>query len=128
MAAPDLGCATTPRQRWLAVLAKAPLARLEAAWDALADKPRYRMLRQAETGLVMVRGRIGGTGQPFNLGEMTMTRAAVQLIDPSGAIGPTGFGHVAGRSARHAELVALFDALLQDAAAHERIAATVVAP
>ena len=56
------------------------------------------------------------------------TRAASAVIDPSGAIGPTGFGHVAGRSARHAELVALFDALLQDAAAHERIAATVVAP
>jgi alpha-D-ribose 1-methylphosphonate 5-triphosphate synthase subunit PhnG len=128
MVASDPGCETTSRQRWLAVLAKAPLARLEAAWNALADKPRYRMLRQAETGLVMLRGRIGGTGQPFNFGEMTMTRAAVQLIDPSGAIGPTGFGHVAGRSARQAELVALFDALLQDATEYDRIAATVVAP
>src|SRR5215471_18741197 len=100
MVVSDPGCETTPRQRWLAVLAKAPLPRLEAAWDALADKPRYRMLRPAETGLVMVRGRIGGTGQPFNFGEMTMTRAAIQLVDDAGDPRQTGFGHVAGRSAR----------------------------
>jgi alpha-D-ribose 1-methylphosphonate 5-triphosphate synthase subunit PhnG len=110
------------------VLAKAPSAQLEAAWNALADKPAHRALRRAETGLVMVRGRIGGTGQPFNFGEMTMTRAAVQLLDSAGAVSHTGFGHVAGRSARRAELVALFDALLQDPARHDALAATVIAP
>ena len=119
---------TAVRQRWLAVLAKAPSAQLEAAWNALADKPAHRALRRAETGLVMVRGRIGGTGQPFNFGEMTMTRAAVQLLDSAGAVSHTGFGHVAGRSARRAELVALFDALLQDPARHDALAATVIAP
>ena len=119
---------TAVRQRWLAVLAKAPSAQLEAAWNALTDKPAHRALRRAETGLVMVRGRIGGTGQPFNFGEMTMTRAAVQLIDSAGAVSHTGFGHVAGRSARRAELVALFDALLQDPARHDALAATVIAP
>jgi alpha-D-ribose 1-methylphosphonate 5-triphosphate synthase subunit PhnG len=116
------------RRRWLAVLAKAQVGELEAAWDALADKPRYRVLRRAETGLVMLRGRIGGTGQPFNFGEMTMTRAAVQLLDDADDAIRTGFGHVAGRSARHAELVALFDALLQDPARHDVLAATLVAP
>lgn len=58
---------SSARQQWLAVLAKAPLADLEAAWDALADKPAYRVLRRSETGLVMVRGRIGGTGDPLQL-------------------------------------------------------------
>jgi alpha-D-ribose 1-methylphosphonate 5-triphosphate synthase subunit PhnG len=116
------------RQRWLAVLAKTPLARLEAAWDAIADKPAYRLLRRGETGLVMVRGRIGGTGQPFNVGEMTMTRAAVQLETESGEVTQTGFGHVAGRSARQAELVALFDALLQDPARHDTVAEQIVGP
>jgi alpha-D-ribose 1-methylphosphonate 5-triphosphate synthase subunit PhnG len=105
---------TLTRRRWLAVLAKARVGDLEAAWASLADKPRYRVLRRAETGLVMMRGRIGGTGQPFNFGEMTMTRAAVQLLDDANDASRTGFGHVAGRSARHAELVTLFDALLQD--------------
>jgi alpha-D-ribose 1-methylphosphonate 5-triphosphate synthase subunit PhnG len=118
----------TARQRWLAVLAKTPLARLEAAWDALADKPAHRLLRRGETGLVMVRGRIGGTGAPFNLGEMTMTRAAVQLLGVSGEVTHTGFGHVAGRSARRAELIALFDAMLQDPARHDTIAEVVVEP
>ena len=119
---------TGARQRWLAVLAKAPVAVLEAAWDALDDKPAHRVLRRGETGLVMLRGRIGGAGRPFNFGEMTMTRAAVQLLDASGAVSQTGFGHVAGRSARHAELVALFDAMLQDPERHDAIAERVIEP
>jgi len=115
------------RQHWLAVLAKAPLDQLEAAWEALDDKPAHRLLRRSETGLVMLRGRIGGTGPQFNLGEMTMSRAAVQLVGDGGA-GETGFGHVAGRSTRHAELVALFDAMLQSARWHDAIGETVIEP
>jgi alpha-D-ribose 1-methylphosphonate 5-triphosphate synthase subunit PhnG len=116
------------RQRWLSVLAKASLAQLEDAWNALETRPHYRMLRPAETGLVMLRGRIGGSGGPFNFGEMTVTRAVVQLLDEAGAVSYTGFGHTAGRSARRAELVALFDALLQDPAQHGAVAGAVVEP
>ena len=119
---------TGARQRWLAVLAKAPAARLEAAWNALDEKPEYRVLRRGETGLAMVRGRIGGNGQPFNFGEMTMTRAAVQLLDAAGGVVQTGFGHVAGRSARRAELVALFDAMLQEPARHDALARLLIEP
>lgn len=97
------------RSRRISLLAKADTAELEAAWQDLDAPPSYNMLRPAECGLVMVRGRVGGTGAPFNLGEMTMTRCAVAL--PSGE---TGFGYVAGRAQRHAELAAVFDALLQD--------------
>ena len=129
-------CATTERaaagrdarRRWLSVLAKASLAELESTWNELADKPSYRVLRGGEAGLVMVRGRIGGTGQPFNFGEMTMTRAAIQLLDATGEVTYTGFGHIAGRSARRAELVALFDAMLQDPARHEALSALAVDP
>ena len=107
---------TAQRQGWMALLAKADPAALEAHWDGLDGRPGYTLLRPAETGLVMVRGRISGTGAPFNLGEMTMTRCAVRLAD-----GPVGFGHVAGRSRRHAELAALFDAMLQDARWHDAL-------
>lgn len=101
------------RQRWMATLAKASLAELEQAWAALPERPAFHLLRAPETGLVMVRGRIGGTGAPFNLGEMIVTRCAVTLE----AGGSPGFGHVAGRSARRATLAAAFDALLlQDGA------------
>jgi len=120
----DLSDATTAeRQSWMATLAKAAVADLERAWTDLASPPGFTRLRPAETGLVMVRGRISGSGQPFNLGEMTMTRAAVRIEN-----GPTGFGHVAGRSTRHAELAALFDALLQDPARHEALMAAVIRP
>jgi alpha-D-ribose 1-methylphosphonate 5-triphosphate synthase subunit PhnG len=114
------------RQHWLAVLAKASLADLERAWNALPHQPLYRTLRPSETGLVMVRGRIGGTGQPFNFGEMTMTRAAIQLVDAAGAVTYTGFGYIAGCSAKRAELVALFDALLQDPERQDELATSVV--
>jgi alpha-D-ribose 1-methylphosphonate 5-triphosphate synthase subunit PhnG len=115
------------RQRWLAILARASLSELESAWDGVAEKPRYALLRPTESGLALVRGRIGGTGQPFNLGEMTMTRAAVQLRRPGGD--PViGFAYIAGRQARRAELVAVFDAMLQLPEHPDRIAERVIAP
>ncbi|QEX22009.1 protein phnG [Hypericibacter adhaerens] len=101
------------RARWMAQLSQADPDHLEAAWRQLAAPPAHSWLRPVETGLVMLRGRAGGTGQPFNLGEMTVTRAAVMLEPPHNRV---GFGYVTGRARRHAELAALFDALLQDEA------------
>jgi alpha-D-ribose 1-methylphosphonate 5-triphosphate synthase subunit PhnG len=95
------------RRRWLAVLARAATDQLESCW-AEAGQPPLTLLRQPETGLVMARGRAGGTGQRFNLGEITVTRCAVQS-----AAGHIGHGYVAGRDKRKSELVASFDALLQ---------------
>jgi alpha-D-ribose 1-methylphosphonate 5-triphosphate synthase subunit PhnG len=97
------------RQRWLAALARTSVDDLEAAWSAVASAPEYSFLRRPEVGLTMVRGRAGGSGQRFNLGEMTVTRCTVRT-----AAGYVGTGYVAGRNPRHAELVAVFDALLQD--------------
>ena len=111
------------RQRWMGVLARAEDGALEAAWAGLADKPEYRFLRLPETGLVMVRGRAGGTGSAFNTGEMSATRCAVQLEG-----GEVGIAYVAGRSARHAELAAAFDALLQQPELWETLEETVIAP
>jgi len=114
---------TQARQRWMAVLAKASPEELEKAWGELENRPRYRYLRRPEVGLIMVCGRAGGTGTPFNLGEMTITRCTVQM-----ETGLTGFGYVAGRSPRQAELAALFDALLQDPSWHESILGRVILP
>ena len=102
---------TAPRVRWMSILARATRAELETAWAALPLQPVYEMLRRPEIGLIMVRGRAGGTGNPFNFGEMTVTRCAVRLSD-----GTTGHCYTAGRDGRKAELAALFDALLQGAA------------
>lgn len=96
------------RARWMGVLARATCTELETALETLATPPHYEMLRRPETGLVMVRGRAGGTGNPFNFGEMTVTRCAVRLAD-----GTVGHCYAAGRDARKAELAAVFDALFQ---------------
>jgi len=58
--------------------------------------------------MTLVRGRMGGTGAPFNLGEMSVTRCVVRLAD-----GRTGYSYLAGRDKAHAELAALADAHLQ---------------
>lgn len=92
----------------MSVLALASSEDLEARWAALAEPPRFQRLRGPEVGLVMVRGRAGGTGARFNLGEMTVTRCTVQLDD-----GTLGHAWIGGRDERHAELAAVFDALLQ---------------
>lgn len=111
------------RSRWMSALAKAPAADLKRAWRELADKPDYQLLRRPEVGLVMVRGRAGGTGQRFNLGEMTVTRGAVRLAD-----GAVGHAYIAGRDARKAELAAVFDALLQQPDRRRRLEAGLIAP
>jgi alpha-D-ribose 1-methylphosphonate 5-triphosphate synthase subunit PhnG len=98
------------RRRWLSVLARTPEATLESMWGHLPEQPGYRSLRHPEIGMVLVRGRASATGRRFNLGEATVTRCTVQLSD-----GTLGVGYVAGRKPRHAELVAAFDALFQDA-------------
>lgn len=103
------------RQAWMGTLAKAELAVLEGCVARLGELPAYGFLRSPEIGLVMVRGRSGGGGDAFNLGEMTVTRCVVQLEgdEEQEREGIAGFGYVGGRSPRHAELAALCDALLQ---------------
>jgi len=96
------------RQDWLGLLARAPHDRLIALCAEAGLAVRFDWLRQPEIGTVMIRGRAGATGAPFNLGEMTVTRAALQLVG-----GEVGHGHVQGRSKAAAECAALVDALMQ---------------
>jgi alpha-D-ribose 1-methylphosphonate 5-triphosphate synthase subunit PhnG len=110
--APD--SVTAARSRWMSVLALASRDELERCWEGLAVRPGYRRLRGPEVGLVMVRARAGGTGTRFNLGEMTVTRCSVELDG-----GTLGHAYAGGRDRRHAELAAVFDALLQQPATTE---------
>ncbi len=112
---------TTERQRWMAVLARSDAAAIEARLTT--PLPAHTRLRGPETGLVMVRGRAGGDGGPFNLGEMTVTRCAVRLDD-----GAVGHAYLAGRDARAAELAAALDAALQDPARRPSLMRDVIEP
>jgi alpha-D-ribose 1-methylphosphonate 5-triphosphate synthase subunit PhnG len=111
------------RRRWMAVLARADSGAIADLLGATADPPEYQRLRGPEAGLVMVRGRAGGGGAAFNLGETTVTRCTVRT-----SCGFVGHAYVAGRDARRAELAALADALLQDPARQSYLLATLIEP
>ena len=111
------------RREWMGIFARADTDELATAWDRVADKPDYRMLRRPEVGLAMVRARAGGTGARFNLGEMSMTRCAVETAD-----GRIGLSYRAGRNVRAAEIAAVLDALLQDPSRRAALIDSVVAP
>ncbi|MCJ2123825.1 phosphonate C-P lyase system protein PhnG [Methylobacterium sp. J-077] len=105
------------RQVVMALCADASRDDLDAALQALAA-PNAEDLRPPETGLVMATGRIGGDGRPFNLGEVSVTRAAIRLPD-----GATGFAYHLGRDRTKARLAATLDALWQDPARRARVEA-----
>jgi alpha-D-ribose 1-methylphosphonate 5-triphosphate synthase subunit PhnG len=113
------------RKQWMGVLARAPAVVVDQLWQALGLAPAFQWLRPPEVGAVMVQGRMGGTGAPFNLGEMTVTRCALTL---EGAA--VGHGYVQGRDKRQAEQAALVDALMQgpDAAVVDTVRAGLLEP
>lgn len=113
---------TAARKAWMGLLASAPEGRLAALWQEFGAEPAFEWLRAPEAGGVMVRGRMGGSGAPFNLGEMTVTRCALALAD-----GTVGHGYVQGRSKAKAEVAAKIDALMQTGTA-EDLRAAVLAP
>lgn len=122
---PDTGApdaSDEDRRRWLAVLARATRDELEAALRGL-ELPASSIVRAPEVGMVMLRGRIGGDGVAFNVGEASVTRCALQT-----ASGHLGVGYVLGRDCRRAELVALLDALLQDDLRRDALLDAIVQP
>ncbi len=112
----------TERQRWMSVLARAERAAIEACLAEAAPLPPHTRLRGPEVGLVMLRGRAGGGGAAFNLGEMTVTRCTVR------AEGVVGHATIAGRDTAKAELAARLDAALQTPTHAEALHRAVIAP
>ncbi|WP_439367411.1 phosphonate C-P lyase system protein PhnG [Bradyrhizobium sp. DASA03005] len=114
------------RKAAMAVLAHAEAGEIAARLRNLASDlplPDHQDLRTPENGLVMLRGRVGGDGAPFNLGEATVSRAAVRL-----ASGEVGFGYTLGRDSEKARLIALCDALVQSRDFGGAVERNVIAP
>jgi alpha-D-ribose 1-methylphosphonate 5-triphosphate synthase subunit PhnG len=110
------------RKAVMAVLAHSATADIEGRLGTIA-LPDHEDLREPENGLVMVRGRVGGDGAPFNLGEATVSRAAVRL-----STGEIGFGYTLGRDRQKARLIALCDAMVQSDEFAAAIEIQVIAP
>ncbi|UXN62751.1 phosphonate C-P lyase system protein PhnG [Phyllobacterium zundukense] len=111
------------RKAAMALLAQATVQEMKDFWTHWADKPQVEALRGPETGLVMMRGRIGGGGAPFNLGEATVTRATVRLGN-----GAVGHAYALGRSSEKVRLAAIFDALWQEPAYRQTVEDAILAP
>lgn len=98
-----------PRQEWISLLGSADPEWLQEQKDALDPEldlePDYMV--RPETGMIMMQARQDGEGPRFNLGEVTVTRCILKLDQVM------GYAMIMGSDLRHAELAALFDALLQ---------------
>ena len=116
------------RKRRMAALALADETTLEAEAARLSDAFSYTFLRRPEAGLVMLEGRAGNSGQRFNLGEMLITRCVVRLEPQGNETATEGYAFVQGNRPRHAELAALFDALLQQEAWAKSLERSLIAP
>ncbi|AUQ41099.1 phosphonate C-P lyase system protein PhnG [Yersinia ruckeri] len=113
------------RQNWMSVLAHSQPDDLLAHWQPLNLHPRYQVIRAPEIGLNQLQARMGGTGRRFILGDMTITRAVVKLVESDDIY---GYSYIAGRNKPHAEHCALLDALLQQKGLGELLQKSVIIP
>jgi alpha-D-ribose 1-methylphosphonate 5-triphosphate synthase subunit PhnG len=112
------------RRERMHVLACAPYSLLQFLCAKLQiDDQGAQLIRGPETGLVTIRGRIGGAGAAFNVGEATVTRASVRLSS-----GEIGHSYQLGRDAAKARLCAIIDAAAQRPGNSERVEQIVIAP
>jgi alpha-D-ribose 1-methylphosphonate 5-triphosphate synthase subunit PhnG len=111
------------RKAAMATLAGAPGDVLASIWAAFGARVEAKLLRGPETGLVTLRGRIGGGGAPFNVGEATVTRATVRL-----ASGEIGHSYALGRDREKARIAATIDALWQRADSRAAVEDRIIAP
>ncbi|WP_299197015.1 phosphonate C-P lyase system protein PhnG [uncultured Amphritea sp.] len=118
-----MNTSTEQRQRWISVLAKAPTESLLKLSDPVVSDMQFELIREPEIGLTQVRARMGGKGDAFNMGDMTVTRCVVRSQGDS-----LGFSYVAGRNKPHALRAAQLDAMLQLADFHQPLTDMIIEP
>ncbi len=112
------------RRRAMGALACMPAALLAQRYEQLAaTAPTAVPVRGPEVGLVMLRGRAGGGGAAFNLGEASVVRATVRLDS-----GEVGHAVILGRDSGQARMAAHLDALWQCDVWRRRVEDEVVTP
>jgi len=109
------------RKEWIGLLGSADPKDLEAARKEHAQGVKITHVVKPETGMIMVQAKADGSNGRFNLGEVTVSRCVLEVKNIY-----MGTSWVMGSNLRHAELAALFDALLQDPATHDQLADTLI--
>ncbi|WP_062011933.1 phosphonate C-P lyase system protein PhnG [Aureimonas sp. AU4] len=123
MAEPIEAAEQAGRRRAASAFALAPAGLLAQRYEALGTIPEAVPVRGPEVGLVMLRGRAGGGGAAFNLGEASVARASVRL-----ASGEIGHAMILGRDGAKARMAAHLDALWQNPDWRDRVEREVVVP
>lgn len=113
----------TQRSYWISTLAQSEYAQIVEHWQATELEPSYQVIRQPEIGLAQVRARMGSTGNPFNMGDVTITRAAIKLDT-----GEMGYSYLCGRNKPHAELAAVIDGMLQSGVHRQALMQQIIEP
>lgn len=113
----------TQRQYWMSIIAKSTTSELLSLSQQYVEHQVFNTVRAAEVGLTQVRGRMGGTGSQFNIGDMTITRCVVQS-----ALGLYGYGYITGRNKPHATRAAQLDAMLQDTSQTTELIKNIITP
>jgi alpha-D-ribose 1-methylphosphonate 5-triphosphate synthase subunit PhnG len=111
------------RQTILSVLARSKLNDIKHHWQDKLENHSYETIRPPQTGMVMSVARAGSSGEPFNLGEVSVTRCAIRLDS-----GETGVGYVTGSSKDHALHIAVIDALAQTEDQQQSLQREVIKP
>ena len=111
------------RRTRMALLSQASPKVFAKQWQQLGIDPEFEILRGPETGLVSLKGRIGGGGAPFPFGDATATRVSVRLADNR-----VGHAMMLGRDTNRVTIAAVIDALCQNADDRKKIDSELLAP
>ncbi|WP_027695944.1 phosphonate C-P lyase system protein PhnG [Vibrio litoralis] len=111
------------RQQWMSALATADFEQLSELWKSQSFTPNYQLIRAPEIGLAQVQARMGGTGNRFNVTDVTVTRCVVKLES-----GDLGYSYLSGRNKPHAELAAVIDGLMQSETYQQELMMSVIEP
>ena len=66
------------RKSWLSLMAKSSSEDIKTCWKKAELDCAAEIIRMPEIGTVMVKGRQGGNGAAFHLGEMSVTRCSIK--------------------------------------------------
>lgn len=111
------------RQQWMSTLATADFEQLNQLWKTQSFTPSYQLIRAPEIGLAQVQARMGGTGNRFNVADVTVTRCVVKLTS-----GVLGYSYLSGRNKPHAELAAVIDGLMQSKRYQQELMLSIIEP
>ena len=107
----------------MATVAASPGEAVIRLWREAGLECDAQTVRGPETGLVTVRGRIGGGGAAFNCGEATVTRATVRLAN-----GEVGHAYALGRDREKVRIAAIIDAQWQSSRTRAQVEQALLAP